>query len=142
MSDHENASGQFGLTSDEIVEAQRLFRALQVFRDAYPDMTVAQASALLLAASSREPLSMSGIRAALNVAASTATRAVLTLSKVTREGVRRRGGEDFGLVAQSVDPKDRRWRFTHCTPFGLETVRTALSRSVGDAVAGERTTAQ
>ena len=116
---------EYALSEEEAAEARRLFEALQAFRDEYSDMTVAQAAALLLAASANEPLSMSGIRSSLDVAASTATRAVLTLSKV---GPGASQNEESGLIAQTVDPKDRRWRFAHCTPSGIRTVRRALSK--------------
>ena len=119
------------LSAEEAEEARRLFNAMQAFREVYPDMTVAQAAALLLTASAKDPISMSGIRTSLNVAASTATRAVLTLS----QGAAKASGCEQGLVEQSVDPKDRRWRFAHCTPSGFRTVRRALEsvRTSGDA---------
>lgn len=119
------------LSAAEIEEARRLFDALQAFRRAYPDMTVAQAAALLLTASSTEPLSMSRLRHALGVAASTATRAVLTLTRVS-PGRGRGRGRGPGLVTQSVDQKDRRWRFAHCTPDGFDVVRRVLQAARGD----------
>ena len=111
------------LTSLEAEEARRLFDALQILRDAYSDMTVSQAAALLFIAFEPADANMTDIRTALGVAASTATRAVVTLSNASR-GVNHETGP--GLVTQTADARDRRWRLTRCTPEGLEVVRQAI----------------
>lgn len=100
-----------------------MFEALQAFRAVYPDMTVTQAAALLFVVSEQRPVSMSRLKQVLGVAASTATRVVLTLSSA-RRGVGRVKGPD--LVEQTEDPDDRRWRLTRGVSRGFQVARAAL----------------
>lgn len=123
FSSPESSGDNRELSVAEAEEARRLFEALLAFRDAYPDMTVAQAAALLLIASSPSPVSMTEIRQSVGVAASTATRAILTLSNAKRGA---RGAPGPALVEQSVDPTDKRWRLTRCTAKGYAAARQVI----------------
>lgn len=111
------------LNGTEAAEAQLLCNALLALREAYPDMTVAQAAVLLHVAAKREPETMTDIRNATGVAASTATRAIQTLSGGAR-GVTRGPGPD--LLQQEASKQDKRWRFVHCTAKGLKVVRRVI----------------
>lgn len=89
-----------------------LIEAMELLRDAFPDLTVTSAMAFLRAA--KNPgLPMSELQKAMAVPQSTLSRTVAVLSKYAayqKEGA--------NLLVAEDDPKDRRQRVISLTPKG------------------------
>lgn len=105
------------LNPAEIRHVERLVAALEEFRKLDPDMQMPMAATLLLVALD-DGISRTEVMRRLNVAGSTASRNLTGLMDRARHG---RPGH--GLVAQRVNPQERRWRMHSLTPEGRRVVR-------------------
>lgn len=108
------------LTDQERRRALRLLRAIEEFRKLDSDMQMPMAATFLLVALN-DGISRTAVMKRLNVAGSTATRNLMGLMDKGRLG---RPGH--GLILQSVNPEERRWRMHSLSPKGRIVLKAML----------------
>lgn len=105
------------LSPEEERCAEKLLRVIEAFRSLDPDMQMPMAASFLLVAL-HDGVSRTEVMRALHVAGSTATR---NLTGLTAKG--RLGRPGHGLVDQTVNPDERRWRMHSLNPEGRRFLR-------------------
>lgn len=105
------------LSPVEARSARKLLKAIAAFRELDPDMQMPMAASFLLVALN-DGVSRTEVMKELDVAGSTATRNLMGLMARGRLG--RKG---HGLVDQTVNPEERRWRMHSLTPEGRRFMR-------------------
>lgn len=120
------------LSPSEARQARRLLSAIEEFRKLDPDMQMPMAATFLLVALN-DGISRSDVRDRLDVAGSTATRNLMGLMSQGRLG---RPGH--GLIDQSVNPEERRWRMHSLTPEGRRLLGRLLQAVFPDEGAERR----